>query len=408
MRSIEKKYKLLLIAPTIDPNDVGEAYVGFKWVEGLNKEFDLTVLTLCKKGHESIERKLPGAKVISWNETCFFWRFERFNSMFKPWYIYFYFKCRWWIKNKIKKDGLIFDLAFQITPMAMRYPTPVWKLGIPYVLGPLGGGLSNMPGFANEIKKVPWYIKLRNIDELRLQFDPLLRRNFKDAEMIIGSAPHVIDKISHFINIKKGLVVNELGIDNIFKINRTYEGRIKLLFVGRIIRIKGVRDLVRSMGLLQGKNKIELDVVGEGDDLSACKQEVKRLGIENKVKFHGKLPREKVNYFYERANLFVFPSIREPTGGVIVEAMSYGLPQIVADYGGPASIVTSETGCKVKPVDFNSYPLAISKAIETLVLNPELCKKMSRASYKKIESDYLWKNKINKISLLFKSLIDNK
>lgn len=401
-------YKLLLIAPAIDPNDVGEAFVGFKWAESLNESFKLTILTLNKKGHESIEKKIPGAEIISWNEPSFFWRFERFNSMFKPWYFLFYFKSRYWIKKQLLKNVRAYDLALQITPMAMRYPSPVSGMKIPYVIGPLGGGLPNLPSFEKELKKAPWYTKLRNIDSFRLRYDPILRSTYFGAEMIIGSAPHISSIVSNFIPSKRIEIINELGVEKVNKVNRLNEGTVNLLYVGRVIRTKGVRDLIRAIGFLKHSIDIQLDVVGDGEDLKYCKDEVTTLEIEKNVTFHGKLTRVDVNRFYEQADIFVFPSFREPTGGVIIEAMSYGLPQIVADYGGPASIVTNETGIKIKPKDMESYPLEIAEAIKILVLYPELRKKMSIASYKHIESNYLWKNKINKVSHLLKELIEKK
>jgi len=378
------KYKLLLIAPAIDPNDVGEAYVGYKWAEYLNIEFDLTVLTFTKKGHENIVNKLPGAEIISWKEGGFFYKFERFNSMFKPWYFIFFFKSRKWIKSKINENNRQIDLALQLTPMAMRYPSPVCGLGIPFVIGPVGGGLLNLLSFEKELKKVPWYTKFRKLDGFRISYDPLLKESYLNAEMIIGTAPHVRELIHHNIAEKRVEIINENGVEKIFRINRSAKGKVKLLYVGRVIRTKGVRDLIRAIGLLKDDINIQVDIVGDGEDLQACRDEAKALEILEIVVFHGKLKRENVDVFYEQADLFVFPSFREPSGGVVIEAMSYGLPQIVANYGGPASIVTSETGLKVNPIDVESYPVEIAEAIKKLVLDVELRQKMSVAYYEHI------------------------
>jgi len=403
-----KKYNILLIAPAIDPNDVGEAFVGFKWAENLNEKFELTILTLTKKGHESILEKIPEARVISWNEPLFFWRFERFNSMFKPWYPFFYFKARQWIKKQLLINGNEFDLAFQLTPMAMRYPSPVNGLNIPYVMGPVGGGVASIKAFKRELKKVPWYTKFRFIDGFRLRYDPILRKTYFNASLIIGTAPHIKRLVEKFPVVNNVVVINENGVDKIHEIKRSIKQQVKLLYVGRVIRTKGVRDFIRAIALLDDSLDIHVDIVGDGEDLKYCQDEAKKLRSKEKIHFHGKLKRADVDKFYENADVFVFPSFREPSGGVVIEAMSYGIPQVVADYGGPASIVTNETGIKIKPEGVESYPIEIANAITTLVLNPLLRKKMSEASYKHVENNYLWENKIQYVSDLLVDLIERK
>ncbi len=106
----------------------------------------------------------------------------------------------------------------------------------------------------------------------------------------------------------------------------------------RIVRTKGLRDVIRALGLTRDLD-VTLDVVGDGNDRAECEALAADLDVGSRVTFHGKVPRDAVDGFYERADVFVFPSYREPGGNVSLEAMAYGLPLIVCRRGGPGANV---------------------------------------------------------------------
>src|SRR5262249_1294964 len=140
--------------------------------------------------------QLTGLRIVEWAESAILGRAERFNSMLKPGYVPFYFKARRWIRAALDR-GERFDLAYQPVPVAMRYPSPVIGLGIPNVIGPVGGSLERPPGFNNETDTTPWYVGLRRLDRLRMSGDPLLRKTYDDASCVIGIAPYVRDFLKH-------------------------------------------------------------------------------------------------------------------------------------------------------------------------------------------------------------------
>ena len=81
------------------------------------------------------------------------------------------------------------------------------------------------------------------------------------------------------------------------------------------------------------------DIVGDGFDLAACTASALESGVSDRVSFHGRQDRPSVHGFYRAADVFVFPSYREPGGNVVFEAMGHELPLIVCDVGGPAAAV---------------------------------------------------------------------
>jgi hypothetical protein len=202
--------KLLLIAPTCDGDDVGEAWVGYQWVRLLSARHQVTLLTYHKRGSRPAADQLPGTRVIEWTEPAGLGRAERLNSMLKPGYVPFYFRARRWIRRALAQ-GDRFDLAHQPVPVAMRYPCPVRGLGIPYLIGPVGGSLESPPAFAAEEGTAPWYVGLRRLDALRIRYDPALRDTYQQASCVLGIAPYVKDFLAG-TPVHRFEVMSETGI----------------------------------------------------------------------------------------------------------------------------------------------------------------------------------------------------
>lgn len=123
-----------------------------------------------------------------------------------------------------------------------------------------------------------------------------------------------------------------------------------LLYVGRIAPEKNLTTLFEAAALAFAEDpSLRLWLVGDGNYRGEATDIVRSLGIGDRVKFVGFVPREDVDRYYAAADLFVFSSITETQGLVVQEAMSYGLPAIVAHGGGAsASVVSGENGFVVK------------------------------------------------------------
>src|SRR5690606_26038144 len=241
--------RLLLIAPTCDGEDVGEAWVAYQWARRLGERHDVTLVTYHKRGKTPAARQLPHMRVVEWTEPPLVGRAERLNSMLKPAYIPFYWRARSWIRRALAA-GEHFDLAHQPVPVAMRYPSPVAALGLPFVIGPVGGGLSSPAGFAADEDTAPWFMALRRLDGFRRRRDPLLRRTYETADCMLGIADYVREELAD-IPLRRFEVMSETGLDEIPPaIDRSgRSGPVRLLHVGRLVRTKGARDVIRAMAM---------------------------------------------------------------------------------------------------------------------------------------------------------------
>ncbi|MFQ5418645.1 MAG: glycosyltransferase family 4 protein, partial [Myxococcota bacterium] len=394
------------IATHCDPDDVGESWWGYQMASRLSRRLDATVLTLVKNGNPGqAASALPDARVFE----CADWPLgrvhERLNALLKPGYLKFHRFARRRIRALLA-DGE-FDLIHQFTPLSMRYPSPGVGWGLPLILGPYGGSVETPPGYEADMRAMASYTRLRRIDAWRFRVDPLLRRSLSSADLVLGVAPYVRDNLAA-IPLRRFEVLLQTAITELPDVGERPRDpeRLRLLSVGRIIRTKGTIYLVRAMAHLNELPGVTLDIVGDGDDRALCEREAASLGVSERIRFHGKRPRSEIDGFYRRADLFVFPSLREPSGQVVLEAMSFGVPLIVMDRGGPGYTVRKEFGIRLAAGQPENLPARLADAIRELRGAPQRLAAMGAAARECIEEDYLWDRKIDRVLALYRSVLE--
>jgi 1,2-diacylglycerol 3-alpha-glucosyltransferase len=156
-----------------------------------------------------------------------------------------------------------------------------------------------------------------------------------------------------------------------------------LLYVGRIAREKNLTTLFEMAALAFSQDPtLRLWLVGDGLHREACAEHARTLGIGDRVKFVGFVPRDEVDQYYAAADLFVFSSITETQGLVVQEAMTYGLPAIaVAGGGASASIVEGKNGFIVK-----NDPEAFAERVLATMRDPDLYERLALEAERSVRS----------------------
>lgn len=404
--SLERRLKVLLIAPYFDRNTPGESWSTFKWVEGIRAACDTTVLSVHRSHWDPAGSPVAATRLVNWTEPKYPGMHGRLAWELKPGYVYFYFKARRWIRDALR-CGECFDLIHQINPLALRYPSPACGFGIPYLIGPLAGSLETPPGFEEAAREKIWFRKLRGFDRVRLSWDPWLRSTYSGAAVVIGVAPYVRELLAPCAPPRFEIMA-ETGVEELSpspKVAPVAKETLRLLFVGRVIRTKGILDGIRALARCAERVDARLDVVGTGDLLEECKAEAEKLGISDRVTFHGRRSREEVFEYYRRSHVFLFPSFREPSGNVVFEAMSQGLPVITSTLGGPGHVVDESCGISVAPGDPRAYAEGLAAAIVELADHPERIATLSAGALRRMKSLALWPNKIRSLFFLYGEVV---
>jgi len=166
------------------------------------------------------------------------------------------------------------------------------------------------------------------------------------------------------------------------------EDRKTILYVGRIVREKGIFTLLDAFEKLRKQGKdVSLVLVGEGPLKEDLAKEVLRRKLNDRVKLAGFVDEKKLVSLYNSSDVFVLASHYEPFGMVVLEAMASRIPVVVSDVGGLSEIVEDGiTGVKVLASD----PRALAEGILRVLDNPELAEQMTENAYRVVQERYKW------------------
>ena len=117
---------------------------------------------------------------------------------------------------------------------------------------------------------------------------------------------------------------------------------------------------------------------------------VRESGLGDKVRIEQWMPRSELLTKMASSDIFLFPSLRDGGGAVVVEAMSMGKPVICLNTGGPAMHVTDDTGVKIATTSPCQSVRDMAAALERLYLDPELRDKLGKAARERAVQMYHW------------------
>lgn len=145
-------------------------------------------------------------------------------------------------------------------------------------------------------------------------------------------------------------VPNPVDTDLFTPVDRDRRGDVRLLVVGNLIARKQHQRLLGAfMSILGEHPSLSLDVVGDGELRPVLEAQVRELGVEEHVRFHGHLDKRGVAHMMRAADVLVLPSLWENLPCVLLEAMASGLPVVATRVGGTDEIVDQSTGELVEP-----------------------------------------------------------
>ncbi len=306
---------------------------------------------------------------------------------------YYYFEYLAWRKFEARLKAGEFDIVHRVTPMSPAVPSPMAKwcqsIGVPFVIGPLNGGLawpSEFPTLAKQENE--WLAPFR--DAYRLMPYQKSTRS-KSAAVLLGSR-NVWD-LWQPENKGQVFYMPENGIDPLrFGVpDRTPATRpLKILFVGRMVPYKAADLVIEATADLLRRGEVELTLIGDGPHRKYLEHLASELSLGDSVRFLNSVPHTELANHYQQADLFGFPSLRELGGAVVMEAMVQGVVPIVVDYGGPPEFLTAETGVTIPLGDRESIIQRFRAAVQRFVERPELLQPMSEAARQDILKRFTW------------------
>ena len=206
-----------------------------------------------------------------------------------------------------------------------------------------------------------------------------------EVQRLFGLPYDKINVIPNGVNLQ---LFSNVNIDYDFRRQYAMDNEKIILYVGRLVYEKGIQNLIAAMPkILDRYHDSKLIICGRGGMIDELMEQVKYLGIDNKVYFAGYCDSKKMQKMYKCADVAVFPSTYEPFGIVAIESMLSGTPTIVSDVGGLNEIVEhGVTGMKSYAGNANS----IADSVLALLFDPKLCANISQNAIKKVKENYNW------------------
>jgi len=249
-----------------------------------------------------------------------------------------------------------FDLSWHLTLANAWLGSGACLLGVPFVYGPVGGGVGTpwrlfgalgTKGMLYELGRTAARVSGRYLN-------PLARASWRRASLILVQNEETKRWLPRRYWAKIEVFPN-LVIDEFPRSPERREGGV-MLFAGRLLPWKGASLALRALERLP---HWRLVVYGDGSDLARLERLAARLGVRARVSFRGWVERsELLRKMREEASVFVFPSMHDEAGWAVVEAMASGLPVVCLDVGGPPMLAGRDAAVKVSGTRITAERLA--------------------------------------------------
>lgn len=235
-------------------------------------------------------------------------------------------------------------------------------------------------------------------DKMYMYIKRLLAESVK---VVIAPSKFVLDmhvKHGFFTNAKRFVLPLGIELNNTCKPKKNYE-TIDILYVGRLVKTKGVHILINAFKQLK-HDFIRLHIVGRGPDVKELR---KIAGNDERIIFYGFVPDEKLAEMYKTANIVVVPSIwYDNSPLVIYESFKYGTPVIGSRIGGiPELIQEGYNGFLFNPSNSNE----LKCKLEYLIENVSELKKLEKRAFRSALRYDLSKH-IQKLEKIYEEALD--
>lgn len=401
-----RRPRVLLVAESANPKLTSVALIGWSFSRALAKVADVHLAAELRNEADIVAAGVGGMEFtpinnrrwqgMAWNVakvlrggTSLGWStYSALATLAYP-----AFERRVWKEFGPRIERGEFDVVHRITPNTPVTPSLLAsrcaKAGVPFVLGPLNGGVPWPKEFAHLRRaEREWLSPLRNVYQWMRGFHATRR----DAAALLVGAKFAWQEMPERYR-DKCVFLPENAIDAArFPRRERPEsgGPLRVAFVGRLVPLKGVDMLLEAAAPLARAGRLQLDIIGDGPELPKLRQLAVDLKIADRVEFPGWVEHSQLADRLRRAQVFGFPSVREFGGGVVLEAMALGLVPVVLDYAGPAELVPPGTGFAVPMGPRPEIVRGLAEIFGKLMTSPAELRAMSDRVQDHVFGNFTW------------------
>lgn len=297
-------------------------------------------------------------------------------------------------------------VVHQPIPVAPRFPSAIFNVGAPVVIGPMNGGMEYPPSFrAHE----GWLSRLaialgRSLSRLA---HVVLPGKHRAAVLLVAN-----ERTRHALDLDaraQVLTLPENGVDlakwtlAVTPLDpHVSSSARRFIFIGRLVDWKALDIALEAIAPLAD---VSLDVIGDGPMLAAWRARALALGLQDRVRFLGWRSQGECAELLHDAVGLVLPSLYECGGAVVLEAMACAKPVIATAWGGPVDYLDASCGFLVEPSSREALVAGFRHAMLSLLVSPELARRMGAAGRARVERDFDWECKVDHMLAIYESAL---
>ena len=407
------RLRILVLGPDCNPEGVSIPYVTYSHAAALAELHDVTLVVRSPVEDAVRRAKAPFRSIevvrMPLLERIYAWSLRRifkynFDTQLLTAFGYpFSLTFEWSAWRQLRRRIFTgeFDVVLRVVPMSPVLPSPfaffLRKGPIPFILGPLNGGLPWPRGFGQLENQKEWVSNLRNL----YRYLPFARSTYRHAAAIIAASSQTYSEFAATYS-DKVFFVPEPGISRSLCLddarNPEPGAKLDLIFVGGLVPRKACDLALRAAAPLLRSELARFTVVGDGPERSRLEQLVRSLGIEKDVSFCGWVSHADVLKRLRAADVLVFPSLRDNGAGIVFEALACGAVPVVADFGGPGDIVNPEVGFKLPLTNQNDIVAQMQEVLAKLAHNRSQVDQLRRQGMAYVRESLTWEAKAAAVS----------
>lgn len=407
-----KRPRVLVVAYACAPNQGSEEGTGWHRVTEVARHCDVWAICEQRAYESPIRRHLEAHGPVSGLEFHFL-PSPRLQNLLWRTPLTGYFGYNLWQRRALRlarrlHEQIGFDLAHQITYGSYREPGYLWKLGIPFVWGPVGGTQNYPRRFLGQagIRGAIGEATRSLLNSLQLRFSPRVHRAARQATVTFASNSTNRRNFARFLGRRPRLLA-DTGIARVTPEPadaRPSSGPLRILWSGRHEHRKALHLLLEALRHMPPGVDFQLHILGQGPLRHRWQRLAERAGLTDRCHWLGWLPHHEALEQFRRADVFAFTSLRDSMGTVVLEALGAGLPVVCLDHQGVHDAVTSACGIKVPVSNPAQVITDLRDALVRLAGDRQLRLAMSRAARRRAEY-YLWSRQAEQIVAAYREVL---
>jgi len=394
--------KLLLSAAACDPYGGSEGIYGWYVVSALAKKHQCFVLTGARH-RSSLEKAateglIPASLHFRFIGEAKPWPSNRLQARIVSWLDFRRFAKATLSVAKEWNCEVGFDIAQQVTYTSWRVPSPLWKLGIPFIWGPISGTeIFPRSCYSSLSLQARLFETLRSLQTQLAIHSQAVRSCAKMAFRIPVPHQQAIEFLAELRGKQDGV---ELCHNFFFPESRmkalhcprpavTGTHPLRAFGAGNLEGRKGVAIALHAIALAKSKGvRVEYHVTSQGPELAHLQKLSAKLGLSDQVILGKRFDSADFADALSKFDVCLLPSLRDGAGLSIMEAMLAGCVPIVADWCGPAEFVTNDCGFKVPVTNPKDMAIRISEILCHLDGDRQKTRRIGEAARAQIRVSY--------------------